>query len=343
MVRLDERATSSRGPPASQGGAPACGGAPGEVVGGARCLALISECLEISIIFHSPQMKLFKRLTRAPLLRLQAARPRTVSGGPAASAFNLFLLAAAAAALSRLVAAAEATVLPAACGGKLHGIGLGALRSPPAGEGATGGFLSPSQWRCPCQPSHRQRQLLAFLPLWPSSSQDFPESLFAGEWRIRGKLQDAAARVAASEAAEAVAAAGGSAAAAAFQRVWEALASGRLSSLVLSNNRLAAFRIPSWGGVLPPFSFEGIWQVRGRPFQPPLLEVEFSFPPEDPAVILILNAPLRAGAYLSGVPLLGEADASLSFSPFLPWKGRRLGRVDIQPKTNKPMVDILFN
>lgn len=207
------------------------------------------------------------------------------------------------------------------------------------------------RYKIPCHPEatgsiscilqRHQKKPQAFLSSWTSPPQEFSEALLSGEWHVRGQLQNAAPEVG-DAAAETVRNAGGPNAAAAFLQVWRALVSGKPLSLSLSGNRLAILRVSCFSGLVAPFSYNGIWQVRGRPFFAPLVEVELGFPPENPAVILVLNAPLKSGPWVPGVPVVGQGEASLSFSPFFPWKSRRVGEVELHPKTKKATVDAFF-
>ncbi|KAL8273780.1 hypothetical protein Esti_002254 [Eimeria stiedai] len=193
-----------------------------------------------------------------------------------------------------------------------------------AARSASGDIRSPpvisTQSNSSCYPSFQRRQLLSFLSSWTSPPQDFPEASFCGEWHVKGQLPEAA-REEADAAADLVGKAGGPHAASAFLRVLEALRSGRSVCVVLSSDRLAAIRISSCRGLLPPFSFNGVWQVRGRPFLRPLLEIEFAFPPEDPVVILVINAPLSflaAGVTTAVLPLRSHSALGTFSSPCPP-------------------------
>ncbi|KAL8431665.1 hypothetical protein ACSSS7_005153 [Eimeria intestinalis] len=268
-------------------------------------------------------------------------RAQCPQGHCSATVFAIFfLLTAASAALLRSSRGAAATVLSSSygtlfCGERTAARTLCAdIKSPP--------FI-PTERTSSCRLSRQRRQPLSFLSSWTSAPQDFSEATFCGEWHFQGQLHEAAARKEADAAADLVRKAGGPEAAAAFLRMWEALLGGNAVSVDLSSDRQAAIRICSCHGVLPPFSFRGIWQVRGRPFLRPLLEIEFAFPSDSPAVILVISTPLRSGTYIPAVPLTGEGEISLAFSPFLPWKVVKIGKAELSPKTNKPTVDVLFN
>ncbi|OEH76670.1 hypothetical protein cyc_08024 [Cyclospora cayetanensis] len=209
-------------------------------------------------------------------------------------------------------------------------------------------FLSPtlsscSSIDCTLQPPQLPLALISF---WAAPPPEFSEASLSGEWSLRGKLQDlpeghTAGTSERDSAAESVRAAAGPRAATDFLRVWDALHSGKHLSLYLSSNRLATLRIPSFCPMVS-YTFKGIWQVRRRPLQPPLMEVELGFPPGSPEVILALSAPLKSGSWIPHVPQAGPGEVTISFSPFLPWKSRRVLAVEICPQTNEATVDGLL-
>ncbi|XP_026189902.1 uncharacterized protein LOC34623849 [Cyclospora cayetanensis] len=197
-----------------------------------------------------------------------------------------------------------------------------------------------------CCPRAPPQLPLALIPFWAAPPPEFSEASLSGEWSLRGKLQDlpeghTAGTSERDSAAESVRAAAGPRAATDFLRVWDALHSGKHLSLYLSSDRLATLRIPSFCPMVS-YTFKGIWQVRRRPLQPPLMEVELGFPPGSPEVILALSAPLKSGSWIPHVPQAGPGEVTISFSPFLPWKSRRVLAVEICPQTNEATVDGLL-
>ncbi|CDJ51845.1 hypothetical protein, conserved [Eimeria brunetti] len=192
------------------------------------------------------------------------------------------------------------------------------------------------------------RLVPSFLSWWTSSAPEFTEASLAGEWDIHGKLQDSTDErgdscVSAADAAvEALSRAVGPKEAATLSRVLEALQSGKPLSLSLAANRVATLSTPYKFSLGNSFSVAGIWQLRRRPFLPTVLEVELAFPEDAPEVILILQAPVKSGTWLKQVPQLGRGEASLSFSPFFPWKSHRLRAVEIKPHGKNPSVDTLL-
>lgn len=288
------------------------------------------------------QMGLIRRALRAPQ-PLTGIRIDRCCRSAAIAAFLLTL----AAAVCHGAAGASATLLPRSCRSPLEGP---EARDPPfrlAGAKLPG---VPPALGYSFHRLRQQRPALALLSSWTSPPQEYSETSVSGEWYIRGKQQvattkdaaDAAAKEAAARASEALGEADGPRAAAAFLRVWDGLRSGKWLSLHLSSNRIAILRTPSLYSLGRSFTYEGIWQIRGRPFLPPLLEIELGFPPEIPEIILVLSVPLASGPWVSQVPLAGHGKAGLSFSPFFPWKARQAGQVEIQPKTRKAAVDALF-
>ena len=196
-------------------------------------------------------------------------------------------------------------------------------------------------------PALRARLMPSFLSSWTSPVPEFTEASVAGDWDICGKLQDGgrgrdSSFAAAGVAAEAIRRAAGSEEATVFLRAWEALRSGKCLSLSLSIDRVATLSTPHKYSLGSSFSVAGIWQVRRRPFLPTVLEVELGFPADVPEVILVLQAPLKSGTWLMQVPQVGPGVASLSFSPFFPWKSYQLLVADIKPRGRSPTVDILL-